>query len=227
MVTVAHWRQRSTDHPGRLRPAVVAKAGKHLKKTIAAVSPTTFPSPWLEYQPQPDRADRSDQRRGASRLRSHQRAGHPARHRPVDPRRGAGRHLDLHDTVAGVWTPRTDDQAALAIGALAIAPSNPNIVYAGTGEGTLSGDSYFGNGFLKSTDGGITWTKVSGNSFRGVARSPDRGRPDQRQPRHRLWAAVPRPWWASADQPPPTTASSASGSRRRRRALALQRPPDR
>src|SRR5207302_8414015 len=36
-------------------------------------------------------------------------------------------------------------------------------VYAGTGEGALSGDSYFGNGILRSTDGGATWTPVSGD----------------------------------------------------------------
>ena len=55
------------------------------------------------------------------------------------------------------------------MGSLAVAPSNDNIVYGGTGEGHLSGDSYFGNGVLKSTDGGNTWTHVSGDYFRGVA----------------------------------------------------------
>lgn len=52
------------------------------------------------------------------------------------------------------WVSKTDDLPSLAIGALAVAPSNDMIVYAGTGEGALSGDSYFGNGILKSTDGG-------------------------------------------------------------------------
>jgi uncharacterized repeat protein (TIGR01451 family) len=76
-----------------------------------------------------------------------------------------------YDTAAGVWIPRTDDQPSLSIGALAIAPSNPNVVYAGTGEGALSGDSYFGNGVMKSTDGGVTWANVSGDTFRSVAAS--------------------------------------------------------
>jgi uncharacterized repeat protein (TIGR01451 family) len=67
------------------------------------------------------------------------------------------------------WTPRTDNLPSLAIGALAIAPSNDSIVYAGTGEGALSGDSYFGNGILKSTNGGTTWSHVSGNYFVGVS----------------------------------------------------------
>lgn len=74
-----------------------------------------------------------------------------------------------YDAVGRVWVPRTDDQPSLAIGALAIAPSASNIVYAGTGEGALSGDSYFGNGVMKSIDGGVTWTNVSGNAFQGVS----------------------------------------------------------
>src|SRR5262249_51734589 len=74
-----------------------------------------------------------------------------------------------YDPAAGTWTARTDDQPSLAIGALEVAPSNPNIVDAGTGEGALSGDSYFGNGVMKSTDGGTTWANVSGSAFLGVA----------------------------------------------------------
>ena len=77
----------------------------------------------------------------------------------------------LYDAATGTWSAKTSDQTTQAIGALAIAPSNDAIVYAGTGEGALSGDSYFGNGVLKSTDGGNTWTHVSGDYFRGVATS--------------------------------------------------------
>lgn len=75
------------------------------------------------------------------------------------------------DSVNNVWVPRTDDLGSLAIGALAYAPSNPSIVYAGTGEGALSGDSYAGNGVLKSTDGGQTWTHVSGKQIVGQSTS--------------------------------------------------------
>ena len=76
----------------------------------------------------------------------------------------------LWDPVTG-WASKTDDQPSLAIGALAVAPSNDSVVYAGTGEGAMSGDSYFGNGVMKSTDGGATWTHVSGDYFRGVSMS--------------------------------------------------------
>jgi hypothetical protein len=48
----------------------------------------------------------------------------------------------------------------LAIGALAIDPLNPNVIYAGTGEPDSSVDSYYGQGLLKSTDGGNTWTLI-------------------------------------------------------------------
>ena len=66
---------------------------------------------------------------------------------------------------------KTDNQPSLAIGSLAVAPSNDSVVYAGTGEGALSGDSYFGNGVLKSTNGGNTWSHVSGDYFYGVSMS--------------------------------------------------------
>ena len=63
------------------------------------------------------------------------------------------------------WDPRSDNQASLAIGALAFAPGNPKVVYAGTGEGNFSGDSYAGMGLLKSRDGGSNWFLVAGAPF--------------------------------------------------------------
>ncbi len=75
----------------------------------------------------------------------------------------------LYDSTNGVWVPKTDNLPSLAIGALAIAPTNDAIVYAGTGEGALSGDSYFGNGIIKSTDGGEHWANVSDDFFEGVS----------------------------------------------------------
>ncbi len=71
----------------------------------------------------------------------------------------------LASPYTGTWTAKTDNLPSLAIGALALAPSNENIVYVGTGEGALSGDSYFGNGVLKSIDGGNTFTHVSANGY--------------------------------------------------------------
>ncbi len=65
----------------------------------------------------------------------------------------------------GTFTPRTDNLSSMSIGAIALAPSNEDIVYVGTGEGALSGDSYFGNGVLKSTDGGNTFVKISASGY--------------------------------------------------------------
>jgi hypothetical protein len=68
------------------------------------------------------------------------------------------------------WTPITDNQATLAIGAIAIQPqlSNPDptksIVLVGTGETDGSGDSYYGLGILRSADAGRTWKLVAQDS---------------------------------------------------------------
>jgi uncharacterized protein (TIGR03437 family) len=70
------------------------------------------------------------------------------------------------------WMPLTDDQPSLAMGAIAIDPTNPNIIYAGTGEAHLSGDSYYGAGLLKSTDGGATWTQIAGPISASEPRQP-------------------------------------------------------
>ncbi len=66
------------------------------------------------------------------------------------------------------WAPLTDNQASLSMGALAFAPSNPQIIYAGTGEPNFgSSDDYYGAGLLKSSDGGNTWELLGGPTFAG------------------------------------------------------------
>ncbi|MDP2304094.1 MAG: T9SS type A sorting domain-containing protein [Ignavibacteria bacterium] len=59
------------------------------------------------------------------------------------------------------WFPLTDNKPSLSMGAIVIDPVNPNIIYAGTGEATYSGASYYGRGLLKSTDDGNTWTHIT------------------------------------------------------------------
>jgi hypothetical protein len=63
------------------------------------------------------------------------------------------------------WTPLTDTQASLAIGALAIDPTG-RVIYAGTGEANLY-DAQSGQGILKSTDGGATWSLLGQSVFAG------------------------------------------------------------
>lgn len=57
----------------------------------------------------------------------------------------------------GSWTPIFDDQRMLNMGAIAITQSNPNIVWAGTGEGNPRNSVSLGEGIYKSLDGGRTW----------------------------------------------------------------------
>jgi hypothetical protein len=58
------------------------------------------------------------------------------------------------------FTPVSDDHVDLAIASIAFAPSNPSIVYAALGDNGTRG-RIFGTGLLKSTDGGLNWTRVS------------------------------------------------------------------
>ncbi len=55
------------------------------------------------------------------------------------------------------WIALDDNLPTLAVGAVAIDPTNSNIVYIGTGEGSFNWDAVYGAGVLKSTDAGATW----------------------------------------------------------------------
>ncbi len=72
----------------------------------------------------------------------------------------------LSNDGGGNWTPLTDNQPSLVIGAVAFAPSNPQIIYAGTGEGN---GSYYSVGILKSTDGGASWNVLGATDFNRAA----------------------------------------------------------
>ena len=58
------------------------------------------------------------------------------------------------------WTPIFDSQPTQSIGAIAVAPSNPKIIYVASGEGLHRPDLSVGNGIYRSCDGGETWTHV-------------------------------------------------------------------
>jgi photosystem II stability/assembly factor-like uncharacterized protein len=58
------------------------------------------------------------------------------------------------------WKPVFDEQDVSTIGSLAIAPSDANVIYVGTGEANIRGNVEVGNGIYKSTDAGKTWKQV-------------------------------------------------------------------
>ncbi len=58
------------------------------------------------------------------------------------------------------WTPIFDRESTGSIGAIAVAPSDPNVIYVGTGAAIIRPDLSMGNGVYKSTDAGRTWTHL-------------------------------------------------------------------
>lgn len=76
-------------------------------------------------------------------------------------------------STGGIWrssdggltfSPVSDSQVDLAVGAIAFSPSDPNVVYAGMGD-MQSCCEYLGSGVLRSSDAGLTWTRVDGGSL--------------------------------------------------------------
>jgi photosystem II stability/assembly factor-like uncharacterized protein len=61
------------------------------------------------------------------------------------------------DDAGRTWNPIFDDQPTGSIGAIAVAPSNPDVLYVGSGEGLQRPDLSVGDGMYKSIDGGKTW----------------------------------------------------------------------
>ena len=72
---------------------------------------------------------------------------------------------------AGItWNPIFDGQPIASIGALEVAPSNPNVLYAGTGESDIRSALSSGDGVYKSTDSGQTWKNIGLRDSRQISR---------------------------------------------------------
>ena len=72
------------------------------------------------------------------------------------------------DDYGRTWMPIFDHQSTQSIGAIAVAPSDPNIIYVASGEGLHRPDLSVGNGIYKSTDAGKTWTHLGLNDSQQI-----------------------------------------------------------
>ncbi len=69
-----------------------------------------------------------------------------------------------------VWQPTFNGPPVASIGALEVAPSNPSVIYAGTGESDIRSDLSLGDGVYKSMDGGASWMSVGLKDTRQISR---------------------------------------------------------
>ena len=94
------------------------------------------------------------------------------------------------DDYGHTWTPRFDSQPTGSIGAVAVAPSNPDVVYAGSGEGLQRPDLSVGDGMYKSTDAGKTWRRIGLHDGQQIAQILV----DPRDPAHVFVAVLGHPY---------------------------------
>jgi len=94
------------------------------------------------------------------------------------------------DDFGRTWQPIFDDQPTASVGALAVAISDPNIIYVGSGEGLHRPDLSVGNGIYKSTDAGKTWTHLGLRDGQQIAQIAV----DPRNPQHLLVAVAGHPY---------------------------------
>jgi hypothetical protein len=167
----AELRRRAYQSKLRMR----AQRAAAMVASRAAVPGLTTANSWTALGPVPLASDAS----GTGLQDYHQVAGR-ATAVAIDPAAPTGNTVYIGGAQSGVWkttngasipangvtwTPLTDEQATLSIGAIAIQPGNSDptqsVILVATGEADNSDDSYFGLGMLRSADGGNTWAAIS------------------------------------------------------------------
>ncbi len=94
------------------------------------------------------------------------------------------------------WTPIFDSVKVGSIGAVAVAPSDPNVIYVGSGEADMRSDISEGNGMYKSTDGGKTWSAIGLSDSQAIGRVIV----DPRDPNRVFVAALGHPYGPNAER---------------------------
>ena len=100
------------------------------------------------------------------------------------------------DDYGRTWNPIFDGQPTQSIGAIAVAPSDPNIIYVGSGEGLARPDLSVGDGVYKSTDAGKTWAHLGLRNSQGIPALAV----DPRNPNRVFAAALGHPYGASEER---------------------------
>jgi len=159
------------------RRAIVSKMQLRALRTGGAAqhpASTQGTGPWAALGPVPLASDAT-----GSGLQDYHQVSGRATAVAIDPADPSGNTVFIGGALGGVWkssnaadpvavnvtwSPLSDSQPTLAIGALVIQPGNSDpgktVIIAATGEANNSGDSYFGAGMLRSADGGATWTNI-------------------------------------------------------------------
>jgi photosystem II stability/assembly factor-like uncharacterized protein len=105
---------------------------------------------------------------------------------------GVWRSTDFGST----WVPLFDDQPTGSIGAIAVAPSDSNVIYVGTGAGIIRPDLATGDGVYKSSDAGKTWTHLGLRDSQMIANIEV----DPRNPQRLFVAALGHPYGPNAER---------------------------
>ncbi len=100
------------------------------------------------------------------------------------------------DDYGRTWNPIFDDEPSQSIGAIAVAPSDPNVVYVASGEGLHRPDLSVGDGIYKSTDAGKTWTHLGLNDGQQIPTLAI----DPRDPNRVFAAVLGHPYGANAER---------------------------